>query len=80
MPVSYVKLKEFGKSLIWLLGAIILIAQTYRIVAFYVFNIDFEVEFVRDGIFALFGFALMFIQSNLKSAAANLIKRKSEKL
>jgi hypothetical protein len=71
------KLKEFGKSFVWLLGAVILLAQTYRISAFYFFNLEFEIDILRDGAFALLGFAMMFIQNGLKSAALKVIKRKS---
>jgi hypothetical protein len=72
------KLKEFGKSFIWLLGAVILLAQTYRIVAFYAFDLEFEIDLVRDFAFAILGFAMMFIQNGLKSAALKVIKRKSD--
>ena len=72
------KLKEIGKSIVWLLGLIILIAQVYRIVAYYIFNVEFEVDFVKDGSFALLGFAMMFIQSALKTAARKIIAKKTE--
>lgn len=73
----FTKLTQFGKSFLWLLGAVILLAQTYRIVAFYIFHVEFEIDFVRDGLFALLGFAMMFIQNSLKSAVKKIINKKS---
>ena len=71
----YKKLLEFGKSFLWFLGASILTVQVYRIVAYYAFNNEFEVEAARDGSFAALGFAMMFIQNALKSTVVLIMKK-----
>lgn len=79
MKNFYSKLLEFGKSFLWFLGAAILTVQTYRIVAYYIFDVPFEVNATRDGSFAVLGFAMMFIQNALKTAVVTLIKKFTNK-
>ncbi len=74
---TFMKLQEAGKSFLWFLGAFIFLAQTYRIIAFYMFEKPMDIVWYRDGGVAMVAFAMMFIQSGLKTAVRKIIKRKS---
>ena len=69
----YQKLIKISKSILWLLGLVVLVAQTFRIVMFYIWGWDFEVNITRDGFVAVFGIALMFLQSPLKTTVKRVL-------
>ena len=71
----YKKLTKFGKSFLWLLGASIFLAQCYRIVAFYAFSVPMEIVLKRDVPIAVFAFALMFLQNNLKTLVRQTLSK-----
>lgn len=75
--IKLTKLQEAGKSLLWLLGAVMLIAQTYRVMAYYIFEVPFEIIWARDGVVFIAAFALMYLQNGLKTAIRRVLKRKS---
>lgn len=69
----YYKLKNFGRSVLWLFGFAILMAQTYRIVMFYIFDKPLDVELARDGFLACLGVAFMFVQAPVKNLAKRVL-------
>lgn len=71
----YTKLKKITASILWLLGLFILLAQTFRIVMFYVAGWDYEVDILRDGFIAVIGVAFMYVQAPVKSAVRRIIDK-----
>ena len=69
------KFRNIGASFIWGLGAVILLAQTYRVVAFYLFEKPIDIVWTRDGIIAVIAFAMMFVQSSLKTAVRKALSK-----
>ena len=72
------KLRNLGANLLWLLGALIFIAQTYRVLAFYLFEQPMDIVWTRDGLIAVIAFAMMFVQSSLKTAVRKIINKKTQ--
>lgn len=75
--IKITKLQEVGKSLLWLLGAVMLIVQTWRVVAFYIWDKPMDIIWARDGVIFVAAFALMYLQNGLKTAIRRVLKRKT---
>ena len=67
------KLRNIGASMMWFIGAITILSQLYRIVTYYIFNIDWDWAWV-DLIISLVAFAFMFIKAKLKSIVASALQ------
>ena len=69
----YNKLLNFSKSILWLLGVSVLIAQSFRLVMFYLASWNFEINLSRDIFSCVLGVTFMFLQSPLKSFSKNVL-------
>lgn len=68
------RFKKHGASVLWFFGVAVFAAMTYRAVAYYGFDVDFNVN-MNDLYIALGAFAMMFINAELKTVIVEFIKR-----
>ena len=73
------RLAKYGADFIWFLGAGIFLAQTYRAVAYYLFDKPMAWNYTDIAIGTV-AFSFMFIQSGLKSAVVGILKSMSDKV
>lgn len=78
MNKSISKFAKYGADFLWFLGALIFISQTYRAVAYYLFDLPMQWNYT-DIIIAVVAFAFMFIQSRLKSAVSGVLRSMADK-
>jgi hypothetical protein len=68
------KLQNIGASLLWFLGAAVFIAQGYRAVAYYLFDVHIDWTW-HDVMVGMISFAVMFIPAKLKSIVSDTLTR-----
>ena len=78
MNKSVSRLAKYGADFLWILGAAVFIAQTYRAVAYYLFDKPMDWTYM-DLIIGVVAFSFMFIQSGLKSAVVGILKALARK-
>ena len=76
------KWKNFGNGVLYIMGALILVLQGYKLVKYYIFHSEVKMD-SHDLILAVLAIGVMFLQSTVKDKVKSIIstaipfKRKS---